>query len=66
MAHNRLALETLEQQLLDEGLYSKPGRKDDLAGLVLQQGQLRKELESLEWSWLEASEALENADKNSV
>jgi ATP-binding cassette subfamily F protein 3 len=61
MSQHRATLEKLVQQLADERLYSDSSRKDELAALVQQQGQLSKELESLEWSWLEVSEALEAA-----
>ena len=61
MSQHRARLEKLVQQLADEHLYSDSSRRDELAALVQQQGQLSKELESLEWTWLEASEALEAA-----
>jgi ATP-binding cassette subfamily F protein 3 len=61
MAKLRISLEIIEKQLADDGLYSDASRKDELTGLVRQQGQLRKDIEALEWQWLEASEALEAA-----
>jgi ATP-binding cassette subfamily F protein 3 len=64
MAQHRVALEILEKQLSEDSLYADPVRKGELSGLVLKQGQLRKELETLEWDWLQASEALESAEGN--
>ncbi|MFT5139218.1 MAG: ATP-binding cassette subfamily F protein 3 [Lysobacterales bacterium] len=61
MAAHRMELEILEKQLNDEDLYSDPQRQSELAGMVQKQGGLRKELQSLEVRWLEASEALDLA-----
>jgi ATP-binding cassette subfamily F protein 3 len=59
LAANRMELEMLEKRLADETLYIDPGRKEEMTGLVKQQGSLKASLETLEWDWLEASEALE-------
>ncbi len=61
MAGLRDSLQSLEQQLADEALYQDAARKPELTGLIKQQAEQRGELEQLEWQWLEASEALEQA-----
>ena len=61
MARHRISLEILEKQLSDETLYADPARKDELADMVRKQGVLKKELEDLEYAWLDASESLESA-----
>jgi ATP-binding cassette subfamily F protein 3 len=60
LATNRMELEMLEKRLADATLYTDPGRKEELTGLIRQQGSIKTAMESLEWEWLEASEALEN------
>jgi len=60
LAANRMELEMLEKRLADETLYTDPGRKEEMTSLIMQQGSIKASLESLEWEWLEASEALEN------
>jgi ATP-binding cassette subfamily F protein 3 len=60
LATNRMELEMLEKRLADATLYTDPGRKEELTDLIRQQGSIKTALESLEWEWLEASEALEN------
>ena len=50
-----------EQTLADPDLYSDAGRKDELTGLLQEQAGLRSRLNDLEWDWLSASEALEQA-----
>ncbi len=62
MAQHRVSLEILDQQLTSEDLYTSRDRKEELATLVQQQGTLRKEIETLEWNWLKASESLESAE----
>ncbi len=59
MTSKRLEIEILEKQLSDEALYSDPDRKEEMTGLIRQQGSLKSSLETLEWEWLDASEALE-------
>jgi hypothetical protein len=54
-------LTQLDEQLSDENLYSDPGRVDDIRQWTHQQSELRTLIADLEWQWLEASEALENA-----
>jgi ATP-binding cassette subfamily F protein 3 len=60
LAENRMELEMLEKRLADETLYSDPDRREELTGLIKQQGAIKASMESSEWEWLEASEALEN------
>ena len=60
LAENRMELEILEKRLADETLYTDPGRKEELTGLIRQQGVIKASMETCEWEWLEASEALEN------
>ena len=62
LASNRMELEMLEKRLADETLYTDPDRKTELTGLVKEQASLKSEIDTLEWDWLEASEALENAN----
>ncbi len=61
LAAERARLEELEQGLLDESIYSDPGRKDELTGLMQEQAAVKSTIETLEWEWLEASESLERA-----
>ena len=58
----REKLAAVENTLTDETLYQDASRSDELAGLVKEQGALKSEVDTLEWSWLEASEALEAAN----
>ena len=59
LAASRMELEILEKRLADEKLYTDPGRKEEMTGLIRQQGPMKALMETLEWEWLEASEALE-------
>ena len=59
LAENRMELEMLEKRLADETLYTDSARKQELTGLIKQQGAIKVVMESNEWEWLEASEALE-------
>jgi len=62
MASIRDDLESMDQQLADENIYTDPDRKTELTQLVKDQADRKSELETLEWNWLEASEELEQAD----
>jgi len=62
LASNRMELEMLEKSLADETLYTDLARKDELTRMVKEQGSLKNGIDTLEWEWLEASEALEKAD----
>jgi len=61
LASNREELESLNSRLADSSIYSDPGRKPELTGLIRDQASLKADIETLEWEWLEASEALEQA-----
>jgi len=53
-------LSDIELQLADNSLYENAA-KDKLKALILEQGNLKAELESVEMDWLAASEELELA-----
>jgi ATP-binding cassette subfamily F protein 3 len=63
MTRHREDLTEIEQVLIDESLYTDASRKEEMTRLLLKQGNLKSSLESLEWEWLEASEKLEQAEK---
>ncbi len=54
-------LQVLEARLADTSLYTDPSRKDELTQLIRTQAELKSAIESLEWEWFEASEALDAA-----
>jgi len=62
---SRKSLEQLEQLLADTALYSDPSRKEELGSIIREQGTLKSNIDTLEWEWLEASEALEQATPSS-
>ena len=62
LAGCRARLEMHDASLADETIYSDANRKDELKQLVKDQAATKVEIEALEWDWLEASEALEEAD----
>ena len=62
MARLRMEIELVEKKLHDDTLYSNPARREELTALVQQQAQARQQLESAEETWLQASEALEQAN----
>jgi len=57
----RVELENVESTLADETIYSDPQRKLELSDLVKNQGELKSSVSTLEWDWMEASEAVETA-----
>jgi ATP-binding cassette subfamily F protein 3 len=61
LAEARARLMEFESRLADESIYQDPGRADELQDLFRAQADARSTIESLEWAWLEASEALERA-----
>ncbi len=61
LASHRTQLESVEKGLADEGIYTDQGRKSELAELLKDQATSKTQIESIEWDWLEASEALELA-----
>ncbi|RKZ98939.1 MAG: ABC transporter ATP-binding protein [Gammaproteobacteria bacterium] len=54
-------LDKVEQKLADNGLY-EDSAKDQLKALLVEQGDLKAELEKVEMDWFEASEALQEAE----
>ena len=56
---NRIALDTVEKNLADESIYTDPERKNELTELIRNQTTLKSEIGTLEWDWMEASEAVE-------
>jgi ATP-binding cassette subfamily F protein 3 len=62
LALSRSALEAVEKQLTDEAIYTDPNRQSELTQHIGEQATLKSEIDTLEWTWMEASEALENAD----
>jgi len=63
MNQHRADLGAIEKQLSDESLYTDAARKEEMTRLLMRQAGLKSSLETLEWEWLEASEQLENAEK---
>lgn len=54
-------LDKVEQKLADNSLY-EDSAKDRLKALLVEQGDLKAELEQVEMDWFEASEALQEAE----
>ena len=63
LSSKRLALRELEDRLGDESLYTDAENAEDIAQLTRDQATLKSDIETLEWDWLTASEALEKADQ---
>ena len=61
LALSRVELEEFEIRLADATIYSDQDRVAELTRLVQAQADKKAEIRTLEWNWLEASEALENA-----
>jgi ATP-binding cassette subfamily F protein 3 len=58
MERGQQALDTLQTQLADGDLYTQSA-SHELAELLKQEGQLKRELEEIESEWLDQQEALE-------
>jgi ATP-binding cassette subfamily F protein 3 len=58
MEKGQQALDALQSQLADGDLYTQSAG-DELAELLKQEGQLKRELEEIESEWLDQQEALE-------
>ncbi|NND58248.1 MAG: ATP-binding cassette domain-containing protein, partial [Xanthomonadales bacterium] len=58
---HRSELQELETALLNASLYSDESKKNELSSIIRRQADLKSAVDSLEWEWLEASEALEEA-----
>ena len=61
LAAGRERLEALDKRAADESLYQDPTRSDEVRQLLKEQASVKADIETLEWDWLEASEALEKA-----
>jgi ATP-binding cassette subfamily F protein 3 len=61
IGEHRSRLDRIDEKLADAGLYSDPGRRDELTGLMRDQAGLKSSIAKMESDWLEASEALEQA-----
>jgi ATP-binding cassette subfamily F protein 3 len=61
MSTHRARLAELEAGLADESLYVDPDRREEMTRLIQEQAEIKSNIESLEWEWLEASEILEQA-----
>ncbi|NND47786.1 MAG: ATP-binding cassette domain-containing protein [Woeseiaceae bacterium] len=62
LALSRAELGKLEERLADTAIYSDQDRVAELTQLVQEQADKKAEIQTLEWNWLEASEALEEAE----
>jgi ATP-binding cassette subfamily F protein 3 len=58
---NRKELSSVEKRLADEAIYTHPDRKAELTSLMKDQASLKSAIDTLEWDWMQASEALEVA-----
>ena len=61
MASHRENLAAVEETLHEESLYTDESRKAEMTTLMQKRAELKEALDTLEWDWLEASEALESA-----
>ncbi len=59
--NHRSILQAIDLNLADPTLYSDPARKDELSAILGDQAESKSAIESLEWDWLTASQALEEA-----
>ena len=59
----RQRLQRLENTLASTDIYSNAARKDELTGLLREQAGIKSGLDELEAEWLDASEALEQANR---
>ena len=64
LATKKNELLVIDEQLVDDALYSDATRQKELAEYARVQSQLKGEIESLEWGWMEASEALEKSEQS--
>ncbi len=61
LASSRAEMESLEERLADESLYTDSKRQSELTEFVQALANAKSTIETLEWEWLEASEALETS-----
>ena len=57
----REELLSVEKKLADESIYVDAERNAELSDLVKKQGLLKSAIDTLEWNWMEASEAVDKA-----
>ncbi|MGB5721990.1 MAG: ATP-binding cassette domain-containing protein [Woeseiaceae bacterium] len=62
LARLRTEVEAFDERLADPDLYSDNVDSDELQEIIQQQTKAKAEIQALEWDWLNASEALEDAD----
>ncbi|MGB5258050.1 MAG: ATP-binding cassette domain-containing protein [Woeseiaceae bacterium] len=62
----RVELASFEERLADADLYAQDGHAVELKQLLKDQADRKEKLQTLEWDWLEASEALERADTDQL
>jgi ATP-binding cassette subfamily F protein 3 len=60
----REELLSVEKKLADESIYVDADRNAELSDLVKKQGLLKSAIDTLEWEWMEASEAVEVAGQS--
>lgn len=61
LALKKRELNALDERLSDAAIYSNAEMQTELTNLVKSQASLKEEIGTLEWGWIEASEALEKA-----
>ena len=61
LSATRHELESLETRLAEESLYTDAERREELAGHMKQRTSMKEKIDELEWAWMEASEAVEQA-----
>ena len=57
-----MEVEAFDERLADPDLYSDNADSDELQEIIQQQTKAKAEIQALEWDWLNASEALEDAE----
>jgi len=62
LATSKTQLTAVQERLADETIYTDTDRKAELSEIIEEQTKLQAAVESLEWNWMEASEALEKAE----
>jgi ATP-binding cassette subfamily F protein 3 len=62
MNEHRQELDKLDECLADQDLYTDQNRQPELNEVIRQRGLVRERVSQLEWDWLAASEALEEAE----
>ena len=63
LAQLRSELDALDERLADTSLYTDGGSAEELQQLLRNQAERKAQIQALECDWLDASEALEDADR---